>query len=311
MLTRLGTGAANIILLNGRRRRQAISVAPPTQEDAGTAAVLSAGAAALQSQQQPQQQQLLPPQQQLPQKPHGDEPAAKRVRVEGDEDCVCPESKPEIEAAAENRMASRPHAATNRLCSPAVPIKSELSADGEEELTGLEKWYCHGRREQIWAGCPFFAQGVPPEEQMRDWPPRIDKYPKIKARLAGMVVVAGSRGAETEARMQKLFLLRKLQAWEQHGVGTGGYAAPLAETGGGMVPSDAVIELLDSSDEEGAAAGAVAGCAPIEIDNYADEHWDVLFVQQVKAEVPRASSAGGGAVAAVAAVQSDDDDDWL
>ena len=182
----------------------------------------------------------------------------------------------------------------------AIRIKSELSAGGAKELTKLDKWYCQWRTEPIRPGDPFFAEGVPPEEQGVRSRPRIDKYPKIKARLAKMVE-SQALGPMTkkQGQFQKLLLLRKLQAWEQHGVGAGGYAAPLAETGGGLMPSDAVIELLDSDDEEGAAAAA-AGCSPIEIDNYAEEHWDVLFVRHVKAEAPQAAAAGGAAGAAAA-----------
>ena len=123
-----------------------------------------------------------------------------------------------------------------------------------------------------------------------------------------MVASQAAGPAKKQARFQKLLLLRKLQAREQHGVGAGMGAARsrgrrvrspagslAVETGGGLLPSDAVIELLDSSDEEAAAA---AGCSPIEIDNYADEHWDVLFVQQVKTEAPQAAAAAAAAGAA-------------
>ena len=50
----------------------------------------------------------------------------------------------------------------------AVPIKSELSASGEQDLSKLDRWYCKERREQIYPGDSFFAVGVPLEEQMRD-----------------------------------------------------------------------------------------------------------------------------------------------
>lgn len=55
-----------------------------------------------------------------------------------------------------------------------------------------------------------------------------------------------------------------------------------------------MIELLDSGDEEEAAAVAAASCSLVEIDNYVDEHWDVLFglTRKVKTE----ASADGEAV---------------
>ena len=97
---------------------------------------------------------------------------------------------------------------------------------------------------------------------MRAYLPRIDKYPKIKARLKAMVASRAAGPAKKQARFNRLLLLRKLRAWEEHGVGADGYPAPLAETGGGLLASDAVIELLDNADEAGTAAAA-AGCSAV------------------------------------------------
>ena len=186
-----------------------------------------------------------------------------------------------------NSVANRqppPTAAAN------VRIKHELNAAGKRELRKLETWYCDRRVELLRPGEPAYAPGVEVERL-----PRIDKYPWISAKL---VAVASDRAAKV--RLRKLLLLRQLKAWEQFGVGRDGYAAPLTEGGEELEAGDHVIDLVDSDDETSVAAATV-GCTAIEIDNYAEQHWDVLFAgaRVMKAE----DGASLSAVLSAAAIE--------
>ena len=184
------------------------------------------------------------------------------------------------------RTAGAARAAAAAAAPAPVEIKRELTSDAKREQRELEKWYLQERIEQIRPGDPFFAADVPAREQRRQSAPRINKYPRIAARLADMVADRASG-----VRLKKLLLLRQLRAWEQFGVGRDGYAAPMSDTGSASGLQDTAIELLDSDDDEVAAAAAVADCSAIAIDEHAMEHWDVLFVRWVKVEV---DSSGSG-----------------